>query len=1541
MLTNVEKERAFLSGAIQANNDGFTMWASDGQDNPVIAQIYWVAVVPSEENGFQGSVQNLNNGDIVTFDAEFINPSVCVCNSSTSGVIAGALSSNQSKFTVGLSTDQAEVSWLAFGGAMPSLQTGQIEINSTPDGATVYLDGSERGLTPVTIPDLLPGEYTVTLHLQDYNDYERTIVVSPGETAIIEKDLSEIPGNIVVNSDPSGVTIKIDGSTHYPLYWDNEQHRYVNPEYGMTQIDTVNLHPIQPGEHTLTLELENYATWSETYDLEPEGTWNVQAVLEPDPGTISVTSTQPGTRIFLAEGDWTEHPDSEEIAWIDKGTTLEPDIYGTPVPLVLENIATGQYTVKCFQDYYQDIIQTTQVNSNQITEVNFDLVPTSAYVKIIARDEQEIFLSGAYTNFSPCFGQGCSQGPTNENGISEGSLNAGYYTVTVWKQNYFSFTENIEITGIYTEENPLEVYATLEGKPGSINVTSTPSGATIYLGGKDQPSTTDDWGESRGVTGVNPLIIDEIAQGTYPLKLFLPGYIPDGLSSEIVVPSEGYPYITTVTVNPGITSLVSQSFRQATGKVRVNSNEGNAEIFIDNVSKGLLPTSMDGGVYSKLFEGIPTGTHTVQVSKNGFVSGSMSDTVMVSYNTEVVFDANLYQPQGLTAFINATPLYGNPGLEVTFNGEGFATEGNTIESYHWDFNDNDAFSDEQNPTHTFTVFGDYDVSLTVTDSAGETSPEKYVCIRVRDQNIVQPALGCLTIFYDDIDTSVQGETTYSENILINGFLKVDNPETETEDDGEVTVKDDGSITVTGNLITGNNTIDVAFAAINDGGSFTIGEKCSDDYGVCYRSIGDISFNFPLYGLDVSVSDLKLYENRLSISGSISPSQGALSDLEIELVISVSSEGLNFGGGIELPDFAIAGFGIKGAFLNLDLGCEGGNCWEAGITFKLPPVVGISVGGKLGIQNGNLNSVSVKVSGFTPPVPIGNTGVFLESLIGGLENIPPDPEPLVFNAGAGFYAGPKIPPTGEIPPFTLLGMDFGGKAYHLLGGNVNLEVDCGGSFTAEGDAYILEDSFGHIGDAGFTILFPRGLRLWGNIFYPLSEEFAILEGALRSKLDLLPDLEFQASVEGIAKIPEFCPIMGGYTFGDAVGYIDNDLIAVGASMDCYLFSLDGCVMFSFDDPGLSFATNWDAIQEVDLTSAPQFLQASRMDAPLVFAGLGTPILGQSHNSYAISSTTRANPTVEQVLPEGLEVVIFYMQMTSEGIPPNFKVTTPDGVEFEEESTEVFWRHNDAAGDLWCAVPKPEAGKWTVTPDASLSGSEYKIAIYQLNEKPTLAITFPKEDIVVEEGMNIPITWKAGDSDDEAMVRLCYSDSPLQLGKSNLPAWPGNTIIKNLSEENLKSTYNWDTTGVAPGKYYIYGVITDGKNFPVFAWSKSSVTIQRKDFPPPKGVSAHQNDSTVQVEWDSVPGATGYRVYYQNVNKDAPLTVAVSQGTWENMVKESPDLEKEGPMAISQAVWEETTTKLGHLEHGVTYRIAVTAFKEDGLESDYSKFIEVTY
>jgi len=275
------------------------------------------------------------------------------------------------------------------------------------------------------------------------------------------------------------------------------------------------------------------------------------------------------------------------------------------------------------------------------------------------------------------------------------------------------------------------------------------------------------------------------------------------------------------------------------------------------------------------------------------------------------------------------------------------------------------------------------------------------------------------------------------------------------------------------------------------------------------------------------------------------------------------------------------------------------------------------------------------------------------------------------------------------------------------------------------------------------------------------------------------------------------------------------------------------------------------------------------------------------------------------------------MHSEEGRPGFTVIAPGNEKkYDETSERVIWRRNDAAGELWCSVPNPEPGSWTVVPDASLTGTAYKVTAYKLNAEPTLTITSPEKDILVEAGEPVIISWEASDPDDEAKIRLCYTDSPLQ-GANGLPNWPGNTIVKDLSEESPKTTYLWDTKDVAPGKYYIYGIITDGKNFPVFAWSEGSVTVRRPDFPPPGNVTVKKGlYYEMLVGWDPVEGAVGYRIYYQRAEDTAPMV-----------------------LAASQVVWGETHIELLKLEPG-EYRIAVTALREDGLESDYSEVIEVT-
>jgi PEGA domain/Stigma-specific protein, Stig1 len=63
-----------------------------------------------------------------------------------------------------------------------------LSIGSVPSGAAVTVDGTGRGITPVTIA-LYPGSYTVVLSLDGYRDYTTTVTLVEGQNEAIEARL--------------------------------------------------------------------------------------------------------------------------------------------------------------------------------------------------------------------------------------------------------------------------------------------------------------------------------------------------------------------------------------------------------------------------------------------------------------------------------------------------------------------------------------------------------------------------------------------------------------------------------------------------------------------------------------------------------------------------------------------------------------------------------------------------------------------------------------------------------------------------------------------------------------------------------------------------------------------------------------------------------------------------------------------------------------------------------------------------------------------------------------------------------------------------------------------------------------------------------------------------------------------------------------------------------------------------------------------------------------------------------------------------------
>jgi formylglycine-generating enzyme required for sulfatase activity len=87
--------------------------------------------------------------------------------------------------------------------------TGNLKVMSTPFEATIKLNGKEMGQTPVTLKNILIGDYTIELSLAGYATAIENATITEGQTATINTTLSN-GRTITVYSNPSGINLFVD-----------------------------------------------------------------------------------------------------------------------------------------------------------------------------------------------------------------------------------------------------------------------------------------------------------------------------------------------------------------------------------------------------------------------------------------------------------------------------------------------------------------------------------------------------------------------------------------------------------------------------------------------------------------------------------------------------------------------------------------------------------------------------------------------------------------------------------------------------------------------------------------------------------------------------------------------------------------------------------------------------------------------------------------------------------------------------------------------------------------------------------------------------------------------------------------------------------------------------------------------------------------------------------------------------------------------------------------------------------------------------------
>ena len=119
---------------------------------------------------------------------------------------------------------------------VPLLVDGRLSLISMPPGARIYVDGEDRGITPIEVA-LAPGEHTLRLELDGFKAEERVVSLVAGESV----DL----GEIILDPLPFG-SIAVNASPWAKVFLDGE-------EVGLTPL---TIEDVAAGSHTIRLEYE-------------------------------------------------------------------------------------------------------------------------------------------------------------------------------------------------------------------------------------------------------------------------------------------------------------------------------------------------------------------------------------------------------------------------------------------------------------------------------------------------------------------------------------------------------------------------------------------------------------------------------------------------------------------------------------------------------------------------------------------------------------------------------------------------------------------------------------------------------------------------------------------------------------------------------------------------------------------------------------------------------------------------------------------------------------------------------------------------------------------------------------------------------------------------------------------------------------------------------------------------------------------------------------------------------------------------------------
>jgi uncharacterized repeat protein (TIGR01451 family) len=422
-----------------------------------------------------------------------------------------------------------------------------------------------------------------------------------------------------------------------------------------------------------------------------------------------------------------------------------------------------------------------------------------------------------------------------------------------------------------------------------------------------------------------------------------------------------------------------------------------------------------------------------------------------------------------------------------------------------------------------------------------------------------------------------------------------------------------------------------------------------------------------------------------------------------------------------------------------------------------------VGFGIGFQNFELNAIRGSLKLPQPGIPIATTGFFVESLGGEIRNIAPSSQnPTEF--------------TGTTKVVS-----------RLAAGLASLDV----SATVSSDKLSGRGRFEFIASDIVSATVDAELD-WNKVNFKANGNFSFFDGLLRTdtKLNVNSSFDFSLGGKASSTIPKAfrgyrIPLIGGKSL-PSVAYL------VEHKNDSTLSNDFGALWATFPVtvPGTSVKRDVSAGLKVYFDG----------NVDVIFGSKKLP----ETNSFQVAS--------------GAQYIILSADWETSNSNVKVRIKKPDGSFFEEEdfvanNASIVQEFTDE-DTRSVVIANPVPGIWDIAVVDQTGLGDIKYSGIGDSALPSIQIQSIAADTT--QSNIFSIEYLAADPDSVAKVKFFYDDDNAGLD--------GLMITDSISENDGAGTYYWNTEGIAVGDYYVYAMIMDNDNIPVFSsYSPGKITI----------------------------------------------------------------------------------------------------------------------